>query len=97
MGLYYSLWDWFNPYWTEEQQVAGDYGDGLRKYVREVMSPQFKQIVNDYQPALIFADGDWWMDDDKWETKPLLAWLFNNALATGRRDPSTAEGRVRKG
>ncbi len=79
MGLYYSLWDWFNPYWTEDQQIAKDYGDGLKKYVREVMGPQFKQIVNDYQPALIFADGDWWMDDDKWETRPLLAWLFNHA------------------
>jgi len=79
MGLYYSIWDWFNPYWPEEQQMAKDYGDGLKKYVREVMYPQFKQIVTDYQPSLIFSDGDWWMDDDKWETRPLLAWLFNNA------------------
>jgi len=79
MGLYYSIWDWFNPYWTEEQQMAKDYGAGLKKYIREVMVPQFKQIVTDYQPLLIFADGDWWMDDDKWETRPLLAWLFNHA------------------
>jgi len=79
MGLYYSIWDWFNPYWPEEQQMAKDYGAGLKKYVRQVMYPQFKQIVTDYQPSLIFADGDWWMDDDKWETRPLLAWLFNNA------------------
>ena len=43
------------------------------------MYPQFKEIVMDYQPALIFSDGDWWMDDELWETKPLLAWLFNNA------------------
>jgi alpha-L-fucosidase len=20
MGLYYSIWDWFNPYWPEEDQ-----------------------------------------------------------------------------
>ena len=20
MGLYYSIWDWFNPYWPEEEQ-----------------------------------------------------------------------------
>jgi len=79
MGLYYSIWDWFNPYWPEEQQMAKEYGAGLKKYVREVMYPQFKQIVTDYQPSLIFADGDWWMDDDKWETRPLLAWLFNDA------------------
>jgi len=79
MGLYYWIWDWFNPYWPEEEQVAKNYGAGLQRYVREVMTPQFKQIVRDYQPSLIFSDGDWWMDDEKWETKPLLAWLFNHA------------------
>lgn len=86
MGLYYSIWDWFNPYWPEDEQPTTGAKrkkklpeDGLKKYVREVMYPQFKEIVNLYQPALIFADGDWWMDDEKWETKPLLAWLFNHA------------------
>jgi len=93
MGLYYSLWDWFNPYWPEDQQNVIRYAkknkpdaamlqvamDGLNKYIDEVMYPQFKEIVNRYQPALIFADGDWWMDDSLWRTRPLLAWLFNHA------------------
>lgn len=104
MGLYYSIWDWYNPYWTPEQQeilrsgtmtvdihgadnsskakAANDIQQakaGLSKYIHEVMYPQFKEIVMDYQPSLIFSDGDWWMDDELWETKPLLAWLFNNA------------------
>ena len=102
MGYYYSLWDWFNPYWTTNQQsgvVSGKqtiYKDGkkqiidadpdfikesesaLNKYIHEVMYPQFKELVLKYEPALIFSDGDWWMDDEKWQTKPLLAWLFNN-------------------
>jgi len=102
MGLYYSIWDWFNPLWTEDMQVALktgnmiDNGDedekvkadakfvkkaekGLNRYVHEVMYPQFKEIVNKYEPALIFSDGDWWMNDEKWQSKPLLAWLYNNA------------------
>ena len=79
MGLYYSIWDWFNPYWPEEQQTAKDYGAGLKRYVHEVMHPQFLDLVADYQPSLIFSDGDWWMGDDQWETRPLLAWLFNHA------------------
>lgn len=102
MGLYYSIWDWFNPYWTEPQQVALKTGNmidnnsaskkikadpefleeaskGLNKYVNEVMYPQFKELVLNYQPSLIFSDGDWWMDDEKWQTKPLLAWLYNKA------------------
>lgn len=103
MGMYYSIWDWFNPLWTEQQQIVLARGDmidnsgdvsrrakatnemieeskaALNRYIRDVMYPQFKELVNHYQPALIFSDGDWWMDDELWQTKPLLAWLFNNA------------------
>ncbi|MGL1885123.1 MAG: alpha-L-fucosidase [Reichenbachiella sp.] len=102
MGLYYSLWDWFNPYWNEEMQLALKTGNmmdnhaedkevnadagavdqsraALKKYVHEVMYPQFKELVTKYQPSLIFPDGDWWMSDDLWETRPLLSWLYNEA------------------
>lgn len=94
MGLYYSIWDWFNPYWTEEQQLIiksginsemedsqtiKDAEEALNKYIDKVMYPQFKDLVQNYQPSLIFSDGDWWMDDKKWQTKALLAWTFNNA------------------
>lgn len=104
MGLYYSIWDWYNPYWDAKQQkilssgsMAVDFkGDnskankfakkevkaaekGLDKYIKEVMYPQVKQLVNDYQPALLFSDGDWWMDYKKWQTLPLLSWVLNNA------------------
>ena len=86
MGLYYSIWDWFNPYWPEtehpyagKKEESAEGAAGRKKYIHEVMYPQFKELVEKYQPALIFSDGDWWMDDDKWETRPLLAWLYNNA------------------
>jgi alpha-L-fucosidase len=83
MGLYYSIWDWFNPYWPEMEQPFGGRKNvnekSRSKYIHEVMYPQFKDIVKNYQPSLIFSDGDWWMDDDAWETKPLLAWLYNEA------------------
>jgi alpha-L-fucosidase len=83
MGLYYSIWDWFNPYWPEiDQPFEGkpiQNQEGLDRYIHEVMYPQFKELVMDYEPALLFSDGDWWMNDDKWQTRPLLAWLFNNA------------------
>ena len=86
MGLYYSIWDWFNPFWPEtehpytgKKEESAEGATGRKKYIHEVMYPQFKELVERYQPALIFSDGDWWMDDDKWETRPLLAWLYNNA------------------
>ena len=86
MGLYYSIWDWFNPYWPEAMQPYGGKkkstpaADQAReKYIREVMYPQLKELVAKYQPSLIFSDGDWWMGDEAWQTKQLLAWIFNNA------------------
>lgn len=86
MGLYYSIWDWFNPYWPESMQPYGGIKDSTPaidkargRYIREVMYPQLKQLVSEYQPSLIFSDGDWWMGDEEWQTKPLLAWIFNNA------------------
>jgi alpha-L-fucosidase len=103
MGLYYSIWDWFNPYWPEEEQPTTAAKrkmnlpeEGRRKYIREVMVPQFKDIVNRYEPAVIFSDGDWWMDDEKWETKPLLAWLFNNAPNKDEVVINDRWGKVRK-
>ena len=104
MGLFYSIWDWYNPYWSAKMQECVSSGNmdvnftekssnsskftpaqieeskaGLSEYVHKVMYPQFKEIVNNYQPSLIFSDGDWWMNDDLWESRPLLAWLYNNA------------------
>lgn len=104
MGLYYSIWDWYNPYWTKKQQTALSKGSmavnfkdgstkkhkfstkeievaqkGLDKYIDKVMLPQLKQLVTDYQPSLLFSDGDWWMDYKKWKTLPFLSWAANNA------------------
>lgn len=100
MGLYYSIWDWFNPYWPEADQPTTRKKKGnditRQKYIREVMNPQFKEIVNRYAPSVIFSDGDWWMDDDKWETKPLLAWLFNEAPNKDEVVINDRWGKVRK-
>ncbi|RZO87618.1 MAG: alpha-L-fucosidase [Kiritimatiellaceae bacterium] len=100
MGLYYSIWDWFNPYWPEEDQPTNRKKKGndqtRKKYIREVMNPQFKELVNRYAPAVIFSDGDWWMDDEKWETKPLLAWLFNHAPNKNEVVINDRWGKVRK-
>lgn len=120
MGLYYSIWDWFNPYWDEQAQAAvtgkggGDPDaekggenqtpeqikaaaeEGLNKYIHEVMYPQFKEIVTKYEPALIFSDGDWWMGYEKWQTLPMLAWLYNNAPNKDEFIINDRWGQVRK-
>lgn len=67
MGFYYSLYEWYNPLWLRDR----------RRYVAQHMTPQFKDLVTRYKPALIFSDGEWDMPGEDWKSPELLAWLFN--------------------
>lgn len=69
MGFYYSLYEWFNPIWLSDK----------RRYIDQHMFPQFKDLVTKYQPALIFADGEWDLPSIEWRSPELLAWLFNES------------------
>jgi len=73
-GFYYSLYEWFNPLWLTDRP----------RYVREHMTPQFKDVVTRYRPSIIFSDGEWEMSSREWKSEELLAWLFNES-------PSRAE------
>ena len=68
-GFYYSLYEWYNPLWLKDH----------KRYVDEHFLPQFKDVVNRYRPAIIFADGEWDMPSKDWKSEQLLAWLFNES------------------
>lgn len=69
MGIYYSLYEWFNPLWKADRAL----------YVDKLMFPQFKDVVTRYRPAVIFSDGEWDMPSKDWRSEELLAWLFNDS------------------
>jgi len=69
MGYYYSLYEWFNPLWLTNK----------KKYVTEHMLPQLKELVNQYKPSIIFADGEWSLPDTGWHSLQFLSWLFNSS------------------
>ncbi len=70
MGLYLSVYEWFNPLYRSATP---------KSFVTEVWKPQFKDLVKKYSPATIFVDGEWDYPDTFWESPELLSWLFNNA------------------
>jgi len=87
MGLYYSIVEWeSNPtvrtpsrYWLA-QNLIKKYGIPLNRYVYDHLLPQLKELVENYQPALLFADGGEWDESaEYWQTKEFLAWLYNQA------------------
>jgi alpha-L-fucosidase len=69
MGIYYSLYEWYNPLWLKDR----------KRYAAEHMFPQFKDVVTHAKPSIIFSDGEWEMTSAEWRTPELLAWLFNES------------------
>jgi len=69
MGLYYSLYEWYNPL----------YLGGVNKYVDQHMMPQCKDLITKYRPDILWFDGDWEHPAATWKTDSLCAWIFNEA------------------
>jgi alpha-L-fucosidase len=69
MGIYYSLYEWYNPLWLSDK----------KRYVAEHMFPQFKDAVAHLKPSIIFSDGEWELASTEWRSPELLAWLFNES------------------
>ncbi len=69
MGLYYSLYEWYHPWWQNDKE----------RFVDEHFLPQVKDLVQNYQPDILWADGEWDMKAEKWKSKEFLAWLFNES------------------
>ena len=69
MGIYYSLYEWYNPVWLTDK----------KRYVTEHMHPQFKDVVTHARPSIIFSDGEWELASAEWHSPELLAWLFNES------------------
>ena len=69
MGLYYSLYEWYHPWWLKDKP----------RFVEEHFLPQIKDLINRYEPDILWADGEWEMSSEEWKTAPLIAWLFNES------------------
>ncbi len=70
MGFYYSLLEWAHPLYSS--QTIGRWAD-------EHMIPQLKELVNKYDPEVIFSDGEWDFPAKNWGSERFLAWLYNES------------------
>ncbi len=87
MGLYYSIIEWESNktnrtesgYFLPEQ-IIQKYKIPENEYVDKHMLPQLRELVENYKPSLIFADGGEWDESDEyWKTKEFLSWLYNDS------------------
>ncbi|MBN2653142.1 MAG: alpha-L-fucosidase [Spirochaetales bacterium] len=70
-GLYYSLYEWFNPLWKGKVNKEA--------YVTEHMIPQLKNLMTKYSPEVLWTDGEWDLPMKSWYSSEILKWVFNNA------------------
>ena len=73
-GMYYSLYEWYNPIWLKDRA----------RYVSDYMWPQMKDLINTYQPDVFWTDGDWDASDTVWKSPQFLAWLYNESPVKDR-------------
>jgi alpha-L-fucosidase len=37
------------------------------------------EIIEKYEPDVLWSDGDWGKSDEYWQSKQFIAWLFNDS------------------
>ena len=72
-GIYYSLPEWNNPlhYWYQDPP------DSIGRYMQQHMIPQFKEVITNYKPEVLFTDGEWYNTAEDWHAKELIAWYYD--------------------
>lgn len=64
-GLYHSIMDWHHPdaqaysYLKKDPKKRKDNRAHFAKYLENYMKPQLKELVDNYDPDIIWFDGEW--------------------------------------
>jgi len=74
-GLYFSLFEWYNPLLN---------GPTPSDYVNQIMYPQLIDLINNYQPDVLWTDGDWMDNSTFWRSTEFLAYAYNSSPVKDR-------------
>jgi alpha-L-fucosidase len=69
-GYYFSLLEWTHPLYKKET---------IGTFVKNVNRIQLEELVTRYLPDIVYGDGEWDYSSDVLETRPFLAWLYNES------------------
>ncbi|CAG9822075.1 unnamed protein product [Phaedon cochleariae] len=74
-GLYHSLFEWFHPIYLSDK--ASNWTK--KEFVTNKIIPEMRELIQTYEPAVLWSDGDWEAPDSYWNSTEFLAWLYNDS------------------
>ncbi|XP_063920280.1 alpha-L-fucosidase-like [Zophobas morio] len=74
-GLYHSLYEWYNPIYLADKNNSFT----TQEFVDNKMLPEMYEVINNYQPSVLWSDGDWEANDTYFRSTEFLAWLYNDS------------------
>jgi len=100
VGMYYSLLDWSHPNYPNFTRNEKRYeNDTIRweKFVKFNFG-QIEEVITNYNPDLVWFDGDWEQSAEKWQAKEIRELLLKknpniiiNSRLQGYGDYATPE------
>lgn len=80
VGLYHSLYEWFNPNYLFDK--ANNFT--TQTFSKGKTMPELYELVNQFEPELIWSDGEWEAPTEYWGSLEFLAWLYNESPVKDR-------------
>merc|ERR1719481_96164 len=74
-GLYHSLFEWYHPLYLADK--ANNFT--TREFTTRKALPELEELVLEYEPEVIWSDGDWEVGPGYWTSQEFLAWLYNSS------------------
>ena len=86
-GVYHSVYEWYNPVYLRNPE----------EYALTHLIPMLKELVEKYQPATLFTDGEWEHTSDVWHSTEFLQWLYNESSVRDFIVPNDRWGKETRG
>lgn len=69
-GVYHSLYEWFNPLYLYDKSNQFR----TQSFVDLKILPELYDLVERYDPDLVWSDGEWESSSDYWKAREFLYW-----------------------
>ncbi|XP_003739537.1 alpha-L-fucosidase [Galendromus occidentalis] len=74
-GVYHSMMDWYHQLYLKDKQNNWK----TQHFVEAKCNNELYELVNQYEPDILWSDGEWEAPSRYWNSTNFLAWLYNES------------------